>query len=492
MNLASLNQASGILTYRGVTMETKEGITIEGDLSTFDIAVDGISSAFDERVIENGLTVKFTPAGVWGNYAALFPYLTLAEGQFVLPVVPSAINTSTDVITANAHPFLVGDRVLIGTKAGGTLPQVSSADVSEDTFYYVGTVTTNTFKLYATRANAVAETSAINFTGAGTYVRIVAQWDLVLNTVDGRQVIFHAAALESQPDLDLQAEETPFGEVTFKIYLRSRYKSETAESLYTESEVTFPGWTASSSDIKTQSQFVAWATQIPVTSVALSTEVLTSAAHGLTTGDKVYPGTTGTFPTTSPALDTETPLWVNVASSSTFTLHSTAAAASAGTGAVAFSAAGSGVLFLTVDNPPFTIQDTEAGVQVTSDVSLEDRKSDRSGIYNKQFMGCRLETKLIPLTVAGSQVLTALKLQGSGAARGRSLNASSKSLSIFSSGMFVRVNGAALKTGVTEQSMGNTEARELTFVNTRLVTSGVKVAPGYIGTSISGSATTYA
>ena len=492
MDLATLNQASGILTYRGLTLESKSGINLDIKLDTFEIPIDGISSNADERVKQSVIKIQATPTGEWLSPSILMPYLTLPEGSFVLPVVPVTINTGTGVLTANGHPFVLGDRVLVGAQSGGTLAQISSADVDQDTYYYVGTVTTNSFKLYTTRANALASTSAVSFSGAGTNVRVVAQYDLVLNLVDGRQITFHAAAITKQPDLDLQVEATPFGQVEWTAFTRSRMEPENANSIYTEASVSFPGWSANSSDIVTQSQRVAWAQQIVVESGVLSTDVLTATAHGMTTGTKVFPGTTGTFPTATPALDSDTALYVKNITADTFSLHTTSAGASAGTGKVDISAGGTGVFFLTVDNPPYTLQESEAGVKVTTNVTLTDRSSDRSGIYNAQFSNCKIEAKFIPLTLATTNVLSALRLQGSTGARGRSLNAAANDLSIFSTGMYLRINKAALKSAMIAQNMKDTEVRELTFTNTRAVVSGVKLPPGYIGTSIAGSATTFA
>lgn len=491
MDLATLNQASGIITYRGLSFESKDGINLAPDLKTFDIPIDGISQAADERVAQNMFKLTVTPSGEWSSPEIVLPYLTMQEGQFVLPVVPVTINTSTDVLSAANQPYVLGDRVLVGAKAGGTLPTIGGVDVNPDTYYYIGTKTSSSFKLYASRADALASSSPINFDGAGVDVRIVAQYDLVLNLVDGRQITFHAAAITKQPDLDMQAEATPFGQIEFTAFTRSRMQPEDANSMYTEAAVTFPGWSANSADIRTQSQRVTWADQLVVEDVNLSTEVLTITAHGRTTGDKVYVGTTGTLPTATPALDPDVPLFVNVASANTITLHPTSADAIAGTNDIAFSAAGSGVLFLSVDNPPFTLQESEAGVKVTSNVALTERKSDLSGMYNMQFGGCRLEVKFIPLTLGTSNILNALRLQGSTGARGRSLAAASKPLSIYSPGMYLRVNGAAMKAAAIAQNMKDTEVREVTFVNTRSVVAGVKQPPGYVGTSISGDDTSY-
>lgn len=492
MDLAKLNQASGIITYRGAaTLESKEGIFIDGDIKTFEIPIDGISRVADERVIENLPMIRVVPSGEWTNPELLLPYFGFPEGQFMLPVVPSTIDAGTDIVTAAGHPFITGDRILIGCRAGGTLPQIGGADVNEDTFYYVRKLSSSTMSIHASRAGALADTGGVNFSLAGSGVRLVAQWDLVLNLVDGRQFTFHAVGILKQPNLGLQAEATPFDEIQFQPFVRSRMQPQEANSIFTEADVAFPGWTANSSDIKTQAQMVAWADQLVVEDIHLDDDDLTITDHGLDTGAKVYIGTTGTLPAATPALDPDQAYFVNVSDEDTLSLHTNAVDAAAGTNPVNFSAAGAGVIFLTVDNPPFTLQETEAGVKVSSSLTFAPRKSDRSGMYNQQFDGIRIEVALIPLTVSTSQVLAALKMQGAGAERGASLAARAKPLSVFSNGMFVRINGAALKKAGAEQSTKNTEAREMTFVNTRSVVAGVKVAAGYVGTSIAGSDTTY-
>jgi len=78
----------------------------------------------------------------------------------------SGVNASTDTITYNNHGITAGDRVHY-YQNGGT----AMAGVSNDTTYYAGQVTTNTFKLYnsaARGATAIADkviaTSAVNTT----------------------------------------------------------------------------------------------------------------------------------------------------------------------------------------------------------------------------------------------------------------------------------------------------------------------------------------
>lgn len=74
---------------------------------------------------------------------------------------------TTDICTASGHAFVTGYPVRLTTS--GTLP----AGLSLATTYYVGSVTTNTFKLYTTFEGAASELSTalvdITDTGSGTH-----------------------------------------------------------------------------------------------------------------------------------------------------------------------------------------------------------------------------------------------------------------------------------------------------------------------------------
>ncbi len=77
-----------------------------------------------------------------------------------------------------------------------------------------------------------------------------------------------------------------------------------------------------------------------ISSVDTGTDVVTTgAAHGLLTGQPVQFSTSGTLPA---GLATSTTYYVNVASDTTFTAHTTNAAAVAGTGAVDITDTGTG------------------------------------------------------------------------------------------------------------------------------------------------------
>jgi hypothetical protein len=481
MDLAKLTGGSGIIKYRGLELESKEGIFVTPELETTEIPIDGISAKADERVDMVKITITVTPTGKWTNPDRLFPYLGMPSGRYVLPVLPVSINTTSDVLTAPSHGFHDGDRVMCGVRAGGTLP----AAVDETTFYFVRRATADTFTLHATRAGALANTGKVDFATAGTSVVVIGQFDLEVIGEDGERITFHATAITKQPELNFTRTDTPIGEVEFTAYLRNGYRTNEDNAFYTIDSPGWSGWTAEASDIPTQSPWLAWADQLKVATVdTTDNEVDFGAAHGLSTEAAVYIGTTGVLPAATPALDPERKYYVRAVNTDSVSLHLTAAAATAGTGAIDLTDAGTGTHFLTVDNPPFSLLETEAGVQITSDVELEERTTDRDGVVNAKLSSAMMEAKFIPLSLGASNVLSMLKLQGTGAELGRSLSAGSKPLNIFSAGIFVRVNGAAPKAGELAWNMTEDRTRELTFVNTRVVSGGTLAPVGVIGTEI--------
>jgi hypothetical protein len=482
--LAKLVGGSGIIQYRGLSLESKDGITVKAELDTFDVEIDGISKKADKRVLTHMFTITVTPTGKWTNPDRLFPYHSLPPGRLVMPVLSvTSINTTNEQLTVSNHQLYTGDRVMVGIKSGGTLP-TSAPQVDEDTWYFARNIDANTITLHPTRADANANTNAINFSAAGSSVVIIGQFDLVVLAEDGSQISFEAAAISKQPDLDLSGEKTPFGEVEFKAFVRHRKRLDSANAFYTESTPGWAGWTAAASDILTQSPWVAWADMLAFDPSAINTTTneITYTAHGLTDGQVVYINTTGTLPAATPALNPETKYYANSTGANTFSLHLTSADAIAGTNAIDFTSQGTGRHFVIKDNPPFSLIDTEVGVQISSPVEMEDRKSDRDGTYNARLTDCSMEAKLIPIGLRATDIVTALKLQGTGAARGRSLNSNSKALSIFSPGIFVRVNGASPKDSELAWNMSDDRVRDLTFVSTRVVTGGTVAAVGSVGT----------
>lgn len=483
MDLAKLVGGSGIIKYRGMEMESKEGINIVTELESEEIAIDGISEVADLRVSIQKINITLVPSGKWINPDRLFPYLTMPSGRYVLPVLRATINTTTDAITAGKHGFYNGDRVMIGIRAGGTLP-TSSPQVNETAWYYVRVLTPDTFTLHATRANALTGSSPINFSTAGTDVMIIGQFDLEIIGEDGERITFHAAAITTQPTLMLSRMETPFDEVEFTAYLRNGKRTTDADAFYTIDSPGWTGWTADVADIPTQSPWVAWANQIVADQIDTTGNLVESAAHGLSTGDIVYIGTTGTLPTAAPTLNPDTKYYVNVADPDTFSLHLSASDATGDLNPVDFSSTGTGTIFFTIDNPPYSLMDTLEGVEVECEADIEDKETDRDGVVNARLVSCSMQATFAPLSLTAGALLNAMNVQGANAAIGRSMAATSKPLNIFSHNMFIRVNGAAALQSDIAWNMVEDRAKELVMVNTRSVVNGVLQDVGYVGTEI--------
>lgn len=79
-----------------------------------------------------------------------------------LSIIPASINTSTNIITLNSHLLSTGTDVIYRSNGGGVLRPL----LNERT-YYVGAVTTDTFKLYNSTLDSFNETNEINFITQG-------------------------------------------------------------------------------------------------------------------------------------------------------------------------------------------------------------------------------------------------------------------------------------------------------------------------------------
>lgn len=139
----------------------------EGEIIVYDSA--GVAKAVpvsgDVSITAAGVISIATDHATPG--ADKFPKLAIGEhdvGDSVSITVPStAVNADTDTITKTAHGFSTGDCVNVSTST--TLP----TGISADTGYYVNRVSSSAFKLYDTRAHAVAggATGLVNITAAG-------------------------------------------------------------------------------------------------------------------------------------------------------------------------------------------------------------------------------------------------------------------------------------------------------------------------------------
>ena len=88
-------------------------------------------------------------------------------------IATSAVNYSTEVITITAHGFETGASVTYNNGGGGTLNGLSN-----DTEYFVISISVDTIKLASTRANAFAGT-AVNLTGNGNNAQTLTSGNLL-------------------------------------------------------------------------------------------------------------------------------------------------------------------------------------------------------------------------------------------------------------------------------------------------------------------------
>jgi len=482
MDLALLLGGSALLKYRGLTLYTKSGIEVKPALETFDIEIDGPGKA-DERVKGNKITLSLTPSGAFGDVGRLFPYLSRQIGEMAVPVVPvTSLNTTSDQAGAVNHPFVTGDRVMWGTR--GTLPAATPA-LDADTYYFVNAATADALTLHLTRDAALAGTDPVDFTAAGTGDQLlVGQFPLEIYTKLGKLITFHSAAITKQPGFSGSAEKTMWGDAEVTVYVKNRARVTDANSIYTITDAAYPGDDYSSDDIITQSYFVAWADQKVVESVTALSDELGITAHALANGTKVYVGTTGTLPTSTPQVELELAVFARTAGADAVTLHPTQADAVAGTNTINFADGGTGTHFLTVDNPPFSLMDTKMGVELEFPVSFEDVLTDRDGVVNQRLSAISGTAKLQAMSLSEADVLIALRVQGSTAARGRSLSAAAKDLNIFAPGVFVRLTKAALKSAPLKFNMKDDRVGELEFVGTRPIVNGAVQPVGRIASTI--------
>ena len=122
---------------------------------------------------------------------------------------------------------------------------------------------------------------------------------------------------------------------------------------------------------------------------------------------------------------------------------------------------------------PWNAFQTKTGIRVDAAITLEDVDIDSLGTVTKRLAGIVVTARGQPVGVAESDVLNALMLQGTGAAIGRSLTATSNNLNLSATGFYVRIYGAALRGGPLQFSSRNDRVGELTWVATRTFSGGV-------------------
>lgn len=128
---------------------------------------------------------------------------------------------------------------------------------------------------------------------------------------------------------------------------------------------------------------------------------------------------------------------------------------------------------------PWDSFSSKNGFRVSFPTTLSPIEDDACGIIGRRLSSVRAEVRGQPTNVDEAAALTALKLQGAGAGRGRRLTGTD--LNLVGTGIYVRVYGAILTGAPQTFSSQLDRAGEFSWTNTRTFTGGVPGPVFYVG-----------
>lgn len=254
--------------FRGTSFHAKGNITDKfmRDADRFTLQ-SGREIGFSKSVIGDVTVPVVAPV------ATLVPllqyYSSLRFGMAVAPYqfLVETINTTTDIVTITAHPFAAADAVYL--RAEETFPTLGTGSLDNGTVYYVGNITTNTFKLYtnSTHATAGSGASLVDFSAAGTGAMWVArEFPLVINRRSGVARTWLNAAPIKFPSLTANGGKLFWeGDLGFRAYPKiGGAIADGLAAFYTEATAAYtsPTWDASGI-LTTQTLTAAWGGSAP-------------------------------------------------------------------------------------------------------------------------------------------------------------------------------------------------------------------------------------
>ena len=113
------------------------------------------------------------------------------------------------------------------------------------------------------------------------------------------------------------------------------------------------------------------------------------------------------------------------------------------------------------------------GFRVSFDLGLNPVETDSDGLVDMTIANLGVTCRCRPQGITEAQLISALKLQGTGNARGRSLNSGSNSLVITGTGVSVTLTGAAIRAGGMQFGAQTPRVGEVEFLATRTFSTGV-------------------
>lgn len=251
---------------RNAVIYTKGNVVVADTLTTFAIESAQVGK-IEEREDLRSVTIKFTPAGkLSGMHSVLWPYGSVKPGNLVHGVARVAsIDTGTEIITFDSLArFRDGAPVRFTTR--GTAP----TGLTHGTQYFLHKLSSTTGTLHTTEANALAASSAVNISSAGTGEHAICEEEyLIVWGFDGNKYTFHNTALVGMPDFIAAANATGIGEVTFEAFRAFNTAATNVASIYTAA-VSSPSDTSfDPADIITELYDVSWGSSAPWSAMQL-------------------------------------------------------------------------------------------------------------------------------------------------------------------------------------------------------------------------------
>lgn len=132
---------------------------------------------------------------------------------------------------------------------------------------------------------------------------------------------------------------------------------------------------------------------------------------------------------------------------------------------------------------PWSAITTSDGWKVGFSLGLTSVTTDADGMVDMTLESLEVTASCTPLGITEANLVAALKLQGSGATRGRSLASGSSDLVLTGTGAVITLKGAQLKTGPMQFGRGALRVGELNWIATKTFSSGAPLPLFSVATS---------
>ena len=269
-NLAQL-LASGpaTVTYGGSSLLFKDGLNFGAELDLYDIDVANYGTV--AQGVDNGnLTLGGTPAGVWGDHAALYRCLRQRPGDFVIPIQPIWLaDADTDLLTVPGHVLSTRDTVYVSGYGAYTLPGGTAAN----TLYYVHLDAGDPEKLslHTTAVDAATGANKVDLTSTGEgELALVQETPLIIHSSRHIKVTLHNVGIVQPPSIEPGPKKTTFAEVKFEAFRRHGKAWADANSLYTIERAQYVEPTYDPATLQPKIFWAAWGTAAPWSSLSFN------------------------------------------------------------------------------------------------------------------------------------------------------------------------------------------------------------------------------